>query len=323
MVVLRKYYVTFAMVVLFVHWAWGGQSIVPEAIVSDINFRQAAAFLNQYVGYLNAPSSIENSDIIRRTKEYGFRYSVGSDRVLQSISGREDFNIEMSDGMYSASWSKNGNVIVACHFPANIGMMTFSNKIELENALIERLRTLPNHEIQEVPKVFKTALEKVPLSDFYIQNNGFCITPRLKNQVVYTLTENEGDVCTLLVDTTRYQLESLANLMLTGYTPHALTLGVEIKQYGHKSEKMTVQMSALFAAFSEDGSKPYWGVETFDGKTVKGLYVWENLIGGYDHVMAVTIPIEALKSECTATATLYCYVRTDNVKSLFGEYQDL
>ncbi|MDE5607962.1 MAG: hypothetical protein K2I64_03410 [Muribaculaceae bacterium] len=319
-----KHLILSIAIILSMPCAWGEHTIVPKDFSELPEFNIAAKFLNKYVSFLDKQQTEEVSDILRRTKEDGFRFIKGNDASLKSLTGSEDFSISFENGIYSAHWAKNGRDLVSCSFPANYGLLTFSNKIDLENQLIKELVQLSSDSLLiDIPVRETSTLTPISFSDFYVEDKGYYITPRLKHQLVFAKSQSNPDSCILLNDSTHYQLESIANTMLSGYSSNQHQLKVKVNQYGYKAEEVATSLPALFTYLSQNGTAPYWGVETFDGQTIKGLWVWINRPGGYAHMLTVTVPTKALSQDSQIEAKLHCYLRLDNLKSLFEEYPEL
>lgn len=310
------------LIVLASLYAWGEQRIVPVDVAENSEFKYAVAFLERYNNLISGSQDESVRDSIRRVKEDGFAYTIGNDNVFRNLSGKEDFSILFNDGVYIAEWSKDGVIKVACTFPAIIGLLTFSNKIELESKFITRLAELQCKEsLISRPIRLKEDLKPVMLSDFYVEDKGFYITPRLRHQLIFSSVDN--DKCKLLIDTVCYQLESLANMMLSGFSDTPKSINLKVSQYGNKVQTLDLDFATLFDALSSEGSTPYWGVDTFDGKRVKGLYVWLNSSGGFVHMLSVNVPITVLSDSDKIEAKLHCYLRLDNLKSIFEKYPEL
>lgn len=301
----------------------GEPNIMPSSIKQDNRFQLASNFLEHYVHLLESPRTEEVKDSIRRIKEDGFQYIIGNDKQLVNLKGTEDFSISINNENYQyiTEWSENGKTLVKCSFPANIYLLTSSNKIELENNMIRRLNEVKYKSTGiKLPKVEKSILQKVSLSNFYVADHGFYITPRLKNQITYEIDTENPDSCLMLIDTEKYQLESLSNMLLTGYSRNPQNMKVKVSQYGYKHQTIEVPLSNLFELLTEEGCIPYWGVDKYNGKVVNGVYLWINLYGGYAHLMTLESPIDAIDITSNHLVKLHCYLRLDNLKSLFEEY---
>lgn len=301
---------------------WGRQPIVPPYIKESKDFLLASEFLEHYYDLLRSPKTQSSADTLRMAKEQGFKYLVGNDKRFLSLKGDEEFDISFSGDIYSAQWSKNGNPIISCTFPPRIDLLTFSNKIDLENRMLHILKDLPLEvSSQSRPTADRSKLKKIDYSPFYVRDLGYYITPRLAHQVLFQPIDSVSKLCELLVDSPKYSLECLANTMLTGYSGNLIIFQLSLDRYGYESVETTISLPHLFSKLSEEGSMPYWGVEEYDGDIVKGLYVWLNKPGGFAHILSVDIPISAQASPAEVRAKMHSYVRLDNLKSLFEEFQ--
>lgn len=296
--------------------------IVPQQFAEIKSMHYAVDFLNQYADYLQAPRTEANSNIIRRTKEDGLKYIKGNDAAMAALSADMDFNISFRDGIYNASWKDNGKTLVEVTFPANITLLTFSDKKDLEKKMATNLASLPSKETKEkIPTVSVSKLRPVSYSDMMVLDNGYFISPRLQNITVYTRNNKNSDECELFVAKSGpYIMEAIQNMMLTGYSEVPVDLNIELVEYGYKSSKYNKPLEAVFNMLAAEGSVPYWGWEPGEGKNIHGLFVWKNDEGGYVHVFTLSIPADIMEKGGDIDARLHCYVRMDNVKSLFEEY---
>lgn len=299
--------------------AWGGRNVVPTDIYNSSEFRLAADFLNHYSNLLSSPQTEAVGDSLRRAKDGGFRYIVGNDKAMQSVSASDEFGISLIDMAYKASWKKNGRDYVVCTFPANIGLLTFSSKIELENNLARKLHgIITDEDTIAKPEYEIESLTKIPYSDFYVVDKGYYVTPRLKHQVVVAEKDGKG---ILMYDSDTYIIETLSNIILTGFSPHVISTHIDLSQYGYKISRFDIRYGNLFRLMSEEGCTPYWGIDEFDGNIAKGLCVWVNRCGGYAHVLSISIPVNSISQPSDADIKLNAYIRLDNLKSLFEDYK--
>lgn len=301
-----------------------GKGIVPDSMLEDRQFGMATNFLQRYQQLLSTPDSEEKSDRIRRVKEDGFKYTKGNDRSFMAIPEDADFSIDFNKGVYTASWSTEGKTLVECNFPAKVGLMKIEDKKGLELLMIEKFRGRTSS-ADDIPLPTATIKEvsKLPFSDFYIKSNDTFITSNLSNQIIYLPSKEAIDKFEMVYDSGKFPVETISNIMMTGYSKDNLGIDLKIKQYGYGATDVPTTLSTLYDIFSEEGCDPYWGLKETTGDVVKGLYIWKNDMGGYCHVVSMEVPLEALSSKCNAKATLHCYVRLDNLKSLFADYPEL
>lgn len=301
-----------------------GKGIVPDSMLEDRQFGMAASFLKRYSQLLSTPDSEEKSDRIRRVKEDGFKYSKGNDHSFMAIPVDADFSIAFDKGVYTAIWSSEGKTLVECNFPAKVGLMKIENKKGLELLMIEKFKDQTSSaDDMPIPTATIKEVSKLPFSEFYIKNNDTFITSNLSNQTIFLPSQEAFDKFVMVYDPGKFPVETLSNMMMTGYSKENFEIDLNIKQYGYGATEVPTTLSSLYNIFLEEGCDPFWGIKETTGNIVKGLYLWKNDMGGYCHVVSMEVPLDALSSKCRAKATLHCYVRLDNLKSLFADYPDL
>ena len=247
---------------------------------------------------------------------------MGNDTRFKSLTGKEDFTLSLTNGLYSAQWSRDGKLLVECSFPSRIDLLTFLNKAELEDMMLSKLKYQHiENEFGSVPKEDMSKLKRIDYSPFYVRDLGYYITPRMSHQVVYQPLDSISNVCELLVNSPKYPLECISNYMLTGYSPEPIAIDLNMDSYGYQTEVVTIDLGKMFRILSSEGSVPYWGVEEYDGDQIKGLYVWLNRFGGFAHIITIDIPVNTISTASKANARMHSYVRLDNLKSLFEEFQ--
>lgn len=296
---------------------------IPKGLTqTNDKFKLATDFLEKYKKLLQATPTDSISNLLRQTKESGFKFLEGNERVFRSLNEFTEYTINFSEEIYTVSWGVDGKTVLKCQFPANYGMMTFSNKIDIEKSMASRLTKIAQNPIGESKiSVVKDIMTPVEYSDLYVMDRGFYITPRLRNLTVFTENPEASDSCCLLMESGgRYLLESIQNMMLTGRWNYPVNINLNLSEYGYKNSHFTKPLLGVYEMLEEEGSIPYWGLEAFDGKTVKGILIWRNEYGGFNHVLPIEFPVEILKEGGNINATMFCYVRTDNLKSLFEEF---
>ena len=310
------------MIVFSTQKMWGRRSILPDQIKECDELVLASEFIEHYYDLLLQDGSETAADAIRLTKERGLKYVVGNDSRIRALTGDEEFCLSLADRFYSAQWSRGGTQLVELSFPSRIDLLTFCNKIELEDKMFSMLDNPYDGTISvKLPEANASTLKKVDYSPFYVRDLGYYITPRLCHQVVYKPVESREGKCEILMDSSSYPLECISNYMLTGYSPYPIDINLTFDRYGYQTSNLNVSLRDIHRILSSEGSIPYWGVDEYDGNIVKGVYVWLNRSGGFAHVLTVDIPSESLSAPSEAKASMHSYVRLDNLKTLFEEFQ--
>lgn len=290
--------------------------VIPDAIIEQPTYHAATQALLRWVGQGNF-NAIRDS-LSRLTAEKGLKLLQGN---FGSVSQDADFSISFNDARYQASWSKNGSTLCRCTFPADVELLRGKNRIALEQELYDRFSSVDLTSVGNGKMTVRKGegLKPIPLSPYMVDDKGFYISPKLKHQVFYAPVAEESDCYKLLHDKSRYTLETISNVMLTGESPEKLLLNLTMSMY-HGNQTVRIPLKALFRILSQEYSKPYFGIEEYDGKFVEASCIWVNEAEGFNHILWVRFPIAALSdSNVEIEARMYPYVPTHNVKSLFDE----
>lgn len=282
----------------------------------------AIDFINRYKSLLTHASEGDNSDKIRKTKEQGFKYIHGSDNALSNIDNDCDLTVNFKDLKYNVIYERNGEKIIDCEFPANIGLLSFSNKIDLEKELASKLKAISKELSISPPLTPTQELKPVPFSEFYIDSKGIFMTPRLKNEIVYFPNE-ENKNYEMLYNLDKYPIETISNIMLSGYSVNPIYIDLNLKEYGYKIQEINIALSNLVNFFLKEGCIPYWGIKSYNVDNIDAMYVWVNEAGGYLHLINLKFPVDVFQKKEKIKANLNSYIRLDNLKSLFGEDNQL
>lgn len=295
------------------------QALIPEEVYASPEYRLAAEFMRRYTKLAIGPKSYETDSLLKKAYEDGMRFETGKPSDLAHIPMSASFGIKFDGLSYSLSWSDNDHIIANVTFPANIQLMSFKDKYSLDNDLVDRLRNSNSKEEIKVPAVKTSDMIEIPYSECKIFDRGFFITPSLRHQISYVVTNGASKSDSLLLDFKRYPLETVGNIMLTGCSPVPLKVNIVLNGKKRK-EHLQTEFTSLFNEMTEEGCFPYWGIDKFDGENIEGVYVWINKYGGYAHVLTINTTLEELgKGNSSLNAKMTGHIRLDNLKSLIEE----
>ena len=283
------------------------------------------------------------------------------DAVTGVIRGRTSFGMTMqtSDDLPTYRFTcldTDGNRLTVT-FPARYDLMTGLDKVELEEALAETLRTLPSS--AEAPSAWpkRDGNALTPYADALYQTTSKEFFPGLRSTVFFT----QRGPALFPVRDALYPLESLNNLFARPVATDSVTLDVTYRRYGFQQESVRVDLASLMHHFSRD-YEIYVGFEGLtDGghdasilaakdapmpemvnravdhseagaaagaaampDTVRALLIFAHRDFAHLHLMTIDWPrVWLLENKPRlAQAILYAYIRRDNINTLFAPYEE-
>lgn len=250
-----------------------------------------------------------------------FRKGAWSDML--AITSDMPCTVSCNDGKsYEVTWQRSdGSTLVAVSFPMQYDMLMFSNKEELEQRLIQKLKTVNGRQTDNTIRHAKAELftRHYDNNEVYVLEGDTHIKQIITNNLYY---RRSGSTYRLF-SSSRLPAESLANILLTAdrRLPKARIL-LSVVKYDATTEKVEITAADWLDCMKADGCRSYYAFDKEeDGKATVVLYA-ANETTGYDHVMTLTCNIDQLDSSAVSLqGTAYLFSPTSNVKNLFYEYK--
>lgn len=273
-----------------------GRQLFPEDVRS-IDSSPIFDFLERYFLQLQYPSVVTNASNMIRDDQ--FRFLKGNLRSVGDILPTDAFDYVCDRSRYTATWSRDGIVLLSVSFPAEYQLISGENKVEAENHL---MADILNATVDD---------EEEPVSTVYAQY----ISSDFTNQLYF-------DAGTL-ISSEAHPAETSANMMLSQQTPGDYSLRISQVVYGFNKKEFLVPLRQWIAYCQASGCKLYYGVENIsDAGDIQAVVLAVNEAENYNHVLTVDIPALAISSrQGTIPAHLYSYVPTHNVRSLFATFK--
>lgn len=193
--------------------------------------------------------------------------------------------------------------------PSGLRALTEYSRMMVEESFMAGVRG-PASPRDSLPPYDPDALE--PYGDsMYVLPSGSYLSDEITCNIYL-----ESDSATCPAWSADAPLESIANLMVsraTGSGDVTIELSVLRHEYGRKDTFPTT-VGQLLSYCLEDGCQPYWGVESYDGDTLRGTLFLHNPHMGYDHVLRVECkPSEVISGTGSLRARASLYIPIYNL----------
>lgn len=221
---------------------------------------------------------------------------------------------------YTVEWQRGAGTVCKMFFPSNYELLHGSRMIENE----ERLHNDILHTEER-----DAAGQPVSLSDvercgnLYILDKGYNSIEAMRNSRYYSLAGNAAREDSLvLICSTRYPVESVANLFSSTDVRNDYTVEVKQLKYNFKSDSYTVKLSQLIGYCLDEGCQPYFGIIGYDSESgaIDAVVEMRNHQEAYEHLMRVRMDTNTLDSRSgVIKVTLTGYVLTHDIKDLYND----
>lgn len=253
-------------------------------------------FLERYFLQLKYPPMVKTaSNMIR---DDAFQFISGTLADIDKLRMTDDFSYSNDNHRYTATWSRNGQMLLSVSFPVEYELISGENKIEAENNLPSDVKRA----------VVKKGKDLPTRTESYINE---CFSNRLYQQ--------NGQ----LIVSSRHPAESAANMMLSTNAKGKYDINITQISYGFQKKVFLVPLRQWIAFCKNNGCQLYFGIEQIaDNGTVNAVVLAFNQAENYNHVLTVSIPADVISQrQGVVEARLYPYVPTHNVMNMFAKYR--
>ena len=254
-------------------------------------------FLERYFLQLKYPPTVKTASNMIRDDE--FRFVTGSMAVIDQLRPTDDFTFSNDNHRYTATWSREGRILLSVSFPVEYELISGENKIEAEENL--------QADVQQtaLPTFLPDDSQR---DDHYIND---CFSNRLYYQ--------KGR----LIANSQHPIETAANMMLSIHAKGRYDISLTQISYGFQKKAFQVPFHQWIAFCRNNGCQLYFGVENIGSEgEVNAVVLAVNGAENYNHVLTVTIPAEVIgRRQGVIEARLYPYVPMHNVQNMFANYR--
>ena len=222
----------------------------------------------------------------------------------------------LSDKYYRVKWQRDGQDVIIVTFPISYELLANSSRREMQANLIRDLKAYVKDSLQ--PFTIDTlSLQPTKTEGILMLPGQSHIIPKISS-ALYVRKDKEG-VAHLLNDN-RQPAESMANLLVAdSETTADAMIQLEFVLDNYRKDTLQVSLADWKAFMRSQGCQPYFGYEGVSKGEVTGTLLLANPQSGYDHILHVSCPTDAIGQEgMMLRATAYLFTPLSNVKALFG-----
>ena len=288
-----------------------GYKIFDNAIVEAYESKAILNFIERYV--LELDLRLDGRTPADRMNLDKVVCSQGSINMFAKIKTDTPFTLEERERrMYRLKWSLKGKDLCLT-IPADYQLLLGANAIELEDIFENEVKRTVSRSADDIID----ELGRVDVSkdgNFLVAQSDKYLSEMIRSDIY--LIENNGKIEPLI--DARNPLQSIRNIMLTGFFYKDIPLSMTLNRYGYKSSKSDITLQQFVTHCLNDGCKLYFGVKERTEYCVKGTLFALNKANAYNHMLSVEFPVSVLnEGSGSVKGTAYVYIPLQNITEIF------
>lgn len=265
--------------------------------------------------YFNRLLSITPQERLWRMAADNVKIETGKLENLDLINSQTSLCVSMKGARGVLSVMNDDFPIISISFPMSYQLIRQKNQIELEEMLINDLKTFSARGTV-LRDVDSSHLKKTAPSLFVEKRNSYYIDA-INNDLYYHENKKKKLALVCSVD---YLLESVSNLLLEENADCRFSFDMRVHQYGFKIDSLQLDLNNWIAYCKDSGCELFVGIKKISTKSVSATVFAVNHCFHYNHVVNVDFPITVLEDKKgMLKADAYIFIPTHNLSGLFEE----
>ena len=252
--------------------------------------------------------------------------------VLPYLSGERSCSLSWSTYTYTLACETQEGDQLSIQVPAWAELILGQDKQELQAAMGAQMQQQMQLRVQQHPlageeeaacSVMPAFTSLVSHRRGMLRTEGRTLYPGIRSDRYYQHVGWKKELH--LVRDPSDWLEYLNNLFLCPPAELAAQLEIDHKVYGATSDPFDMPLNQLMAFFEREAFESYVGFERDEQGGIVGTAVFKHPAFNYNHLLVIHGLDRLLLSEqegLVLEAELYTFIRSDNVRFLFGDYVD-
>jgi len=252
--------------------------------------------------------------LTRNYATYGSPFFTSLYQLLNDMQNPARFALNRQDLVYTALWEFGSKEVFAIVFPASRELIFGTDKKEAD-ALLGDLLANENCEPAYTEKLANvTEIEAISGSELYKYRGTMFMIPEINADTYYLPINNKLSIAF----DSRYPVESLANIFLSGNIDSNLSLHLTHRMYGRFTSEFTVLIKKFLCIFDRDFSI-YCLLHSKTSDKVQLSVILCNKYFNYFHLLRIKTTEDQIFSEKgILTADFYTNIPKHNIQSLFN-----
>ncbi len=229
-----------------------------------------------------------------------------------------DFNVsDIDNRLCRISWKLDNGKTAAFIFPNHHDLISGRTMTENEHMLKQELTSRRDTVLPPAP-VNRQRLETQWPPDLQIERGDTLHSRFLSTDRFYETRRRDG--VNRLICSSRFPVESAANLFTTAEIDNDIILNVKMKGYGYADSFFKVPLNAFVSYFIENGCRMFFGLQSIDNGNIAFTLIAMNNPEGYCHTMTVTVPAQTAASRRGhADVRMNNFIPTSKIERLYED----
>lgn len=292
-----------------------GYKLFDSGFAKEFYARPLLDFMERYA--LEMDVEINGVDRAEIESRRNVKFVEGDVSLLKKLTPEvQVFINENERRRFSVEWNIGGEK-VRMIIPANYQTLIGANAAELEQILLRDVKRIPKSLVSEdLPRNWING-NISSSGDMMIVDYGSYFSDLIRSEIYL---KKKGEKACLMIDPTR-PLQSVKNILLTGYSDRIIMMDLILDMYGYKRSNLKISLQQMIEYFQNEGCKLYLGIKSYKDKTVEATVFAVNTSMAYNHTVSVVFPLSLLEGgeECLK-GTLYAYTPLQNITEKFFNY---
>lgn len=214
---------------------------------------------------------------------------------------------------YTVEWT-NDRQKVCMLIPADYQLFAGANAIELEDIFERDICRIPSILMADsLPDEWNNSTLSHS-DDILIASNGSYLSEQIRSDLYL---QKEADRNRLIVDREK-PLQSVNNILLTGYFDREIPLELTIDKYGYLKSDLKITLQQFICYCRREKCKLYIGIKNRTDNQITTTLFALNTQMAYNHTISLDFPLSILRNGTgVIKGTLYVYTPLQNITEKF------